>query len=218
MSRETPVEGTSRSESPSENAKDRPSRYELPQDIRPMSNARLGILVLLGAEMMLFSGLIGAFLVFRMGNITWPPPSHIDIQLPRAVTGINTAFLLLSGWTMFQALRAIQKDQVKQLRNWLLLTGALGVLFLGIQGSEWAQLIRSGMTLQSGVYGGIFYVLIGCHAVHVIGAVMWLVIVLVMAMAGRFSASRHVGVEICTIYWIFVVALWPMLYALVYLA
>ena len=142
MLRETPVEGTSCPESPSENAKDRPSRYELPQDIRPMSNARLGILVLLGAEMMLFSGLIGAFLVFRMGNITWPPPSHIDIQLPRAVTGINTAFLLLSGWTMFQALRAIQKDQVKQLRNWLLLTGALGVLFLGIQGSEWAQLIR----------------------------------------------------------------------------
>lgn len=217
MLRETPVEGTSRPESPSENARDRPPRYELPQDIRPMSNARLGILVLLGAEMMLFSGLIGAFLVFRMGNVTWPPPSHIDIQLPRAVTGINTAFLLLSGWTMFQALRAIQKDQVKQLRNWLLLTGALGVLFLGIQGSEWAQLIRSGMTLQSGVYGGIFYVLIGCHAVHVIGAVMWLVIVLVMAMAGRFSASRHVGVEICTIYWIFVVALWPMLYALVYL-
>ena len=120
MLRETPVEGTSRPESPSENARDRPPRYELPQDIRPMSNARLGILVLLGAEMMLFSGLIGAFLVFRMGNITWPPPSHIDIQLPRAVTGINTAFLLLSGWTMFQALRAIQKDQVKQLRNWLL--------------------------------------------------------------------------------------------------
>lgn len=183
-----------------------------------MSNARLGILVLLGAEMMLFSGLIGAFLVFRMGNVTWPPPSHIDIQLPRAVTGINTTLLLLSGYTMFQALRAIQKARVAQLRNWLLVTGALGLLFLGIQGSEWAQLIRSGMTLQSGVYGGIFYVLLGCHAVHVAGAVIWLLIVLGMAVSGRFSAARHIGVETCTIYWIFVVALWPILYVLVYLA
>ena len=184
---------------------------------QPLSNARLGILILLGAETMLFSGLIGTFLVFRVGNVTWPPPSHIGIELPRAVTGINTALLLLSGYTMFQARRAIQKDLVKQLHKWLLLTGVLGLLFLGIQGSEWVQLIGKGLTLQSGVYGGIFYVLIGCHAVHVLSAVIWLFIVFGMALKGRFSAARYVGVDTCTIYWIFVVALWPILYVLVYL-
>ncbi len=186
-------------------------------EVRPISNARLGILILLGAEMMLFAGLIGAFLVFRMGNVTWPPPSNIDIQLPHAITGVNTFLLLLSGYTMFRALRAIQKNLIKQLRNWLLVTAGLGFLFLIIQGSEWTQLVRNGLTLQSGVYGGIFYVLIGCHAVHVFGAVIWLLIVLAMAIAGRFSAERNTGVEICTIYWIFVVLLWPMLYVLVYL-
>ncbi len=185
---------------------------------RPMSNARLGILVLLGAETMLFVGLIGAFLVFRMGNVMWPPLSHADIQLPRAVTGINTVLLLLSGYTMFQALRAIRRDQVTQLRNWLIFTGTLGLLFLVIQGSEWVQLVHKGLTLQSGVYGGIFYVLIGCHAVHVLGAVIWLMIVAGMAIAGRFSSVRYTGVETCTIYWIFVVALWPVLYFLVYFA
>ena len=186
------------------------------RDRPPLSNARLAILVLLGAETMLFSGLIGTFLVFRVGNVTWPPPSHIGIELPRVVTGINTALLLISGYTMFQAWRAIQNDSVKQLRNWLLITGILGLLFLGIQGSEWVQLIRKGLTLQSGVYGGIFYVLIGCHAFHVMSAVIWLFIVLGMAMAGRFSAERYTGVDTCTIYWIFVVALWPILYVLVY--
>ena len=183
----------------------------------PLSNARLAILVLLGAETMLFSGLIGAFLVFRVGNVTWPPPSHIGIELPRVVTGINTALLLLSGYTMFQAHRAIQKNLVKQLRSWLLITGVLGLLFLGVQGSEWVQLIRNGLTLQSGVYGGIFYVLIGCHALHVLTAVIWLFVVFGMAIVGRFSAERYVGVDTCTIYWIFVVALWPILYVLVYL-
>ena len=183
----------------------------------PLSNARLAVLVLLGAETMLFSGLIGAFLVFRVGNVTWPPPSHIGIELPRVVTGINTALLLLSGYTMFQAHRAIQRDRVKQLLRWLLITGVLGLLFLGIQGSEWVQLIRNGLTLQSGVYGGIFYVLIGCHALHVLTAVIWLLVVYGLAVAGRFSAERYVGVDTCTIYWIFVVALWPILYVLVYL-
>jgi len=183
----------------------------------PLSNARLAVLVLLGAETMLFSGLIGAFLVFRVGNVTWPPPSHIGIELPRVITGINTALLLLSSYTMFQAHRAIQSDQVKPLRRWLLITGVLGLLFLGVQGSEWVQLIRNGLTLQSGVYGGIFYVLIGCHALHVLTAVIWLLVVYGMAVAGRFSAERYVGVDTCTIYWIFVVALWPILYVLVYL-
>ena len=185
---------------------------------RPLSNAKLAVLILLGAETMLFVGLIGAFLVFRMGNVTWPPLSHANIQLPRLVTGINTVLLIISGFTMFQALRAIQQDRVKQLRNFLLFTGALGLLFLVIQGSEWIQLVSKGLTLQSGVYGAIFYVLIGCHAVHVLGAVIWLTIVIGMAMAGRYSAVHYTGIETCTIYWIYVVALWPVLYFLVYFA
>ena len=184
---------------------------------RPFSNAKLGVLILLGAETMLFVGLIGAFLVFRMGNTFWPPLSHADIQLPRLVTGFNTALLIISGYTMFLALRAVRQDHIKLLRIWLMFTGILGLLFLVIQGSEWIQLVHKGLTLQSGIYGGIFYVLIGCHAVHVLGAVIWLAIVISMAVADKFSSVRYTGVETCTIYWIYVVALWPILYILVYL-
>ncbi len=187
-------------------------------DSQPFSNAKLGVVILLGAETMLFVGLIGAFLVLRMGNVTWPPLSHADIQLPRLVTGINTGLLLISGFTMFQAIRAIQSDRLKQLRVFLIFTGVLGLLFLVIQGSEWIQLVGKGLTLQSGVYGAIFYVLIGCHAIHVLGAVIWLTIVIGMALVGRFSSVSYTGVETCTIYWIYVVALWPILYFMVYFA
>lgn len=185
---------------------------------RPLSNAKLAVLILLGSETMLFSGLIGAFLVFRMGSVAWPPLSLAEIQLPRLVTGINTILLVISGYTMFQALRSIQLDRVKLFQNLLILTGALGLVFLIIQGWEWIQLIEKGLTLQSGVYGAIFYVLIGCHAVHVLGAVIWLTIVIGMAISGRFSSDSYTGVETCTIYWIYVVALWPILYFLVYFA
>ncbi len=186
---------------------------------RPFSNAKLGVIILLGAETMLFAGLIGAFLVYRMGNATWPPLSHADIQLPRLVTGINTGYLIISGITMYLSLRMIQIDLPKLFSNVLLiLTGTLGLVFLIIQGSEWVQLIGKGLTLQSGVYGATFYVLIGCHAVHVFGAVIWLTIVIGMSLAGRFTSDNHTAVETCTIYWIYVVALWPILYFLVYFA
>lgn len=193
------------------------TEFEMTEN-RPLSNAKLAVLILLGSETMLFSGLIGAFLVFRMGSEAWPPLSHANIQLPRLVTGINTVLLLISGYTMFQSLRSIQLDRVKLFQYLLFFTGVIGLLFLTIQGWEWIRLIEKGLTLQSGVYGAIFYVLIGCHAVHVLGAVIWLAIVIGMAISGRFSSDSHIGVETCTIYWIYVVALWPILYFLVYIA
>ena len=184
---------------------------------QPTSNARLAILILLGAEIMFFAGLIGTFLVFRLGSVTWPPPSQADVRLPIGVTGINTIILLSSGYTMIRALLSARRDSRKELRRWLLVTGVLGAIFLVVQGSEWVRLVHHGFTLSSGVYGSIFYVLIGCHALHVLVAVVWVLGVFAKAIAGRFSVDHHVGVEICAIYWTFVVVLWPILYVLVYL-
>jgi heme/copper-type cytochrome/quinol oxidase subunit 3 len=180
-----------------------------------VSNARLGLLMLLAAEAMLFAGLIGAYLVFRLGSSVWPPP--FQPRLPTAVTGVNTLVLIGSGLTMRLALRAIRLDNGAGLVRRLWETLFLGGLFLAIQGFEWVRLIRFGLTMSSGVYGATFYTLIGCHGLHVLAAVLWLGIVQLQARRGRYTRRQHTGVEICAMYWTFVVALWPMLYGLVYL-
>jgi heme/copper-type cytochrome/quinol oxidase subunit 3 len=181
----------------------------------PISNARLGMIMLLGAETMLFAGLIGSFLVFRLAHASWPPPTLP--RLPIVVTGINTLFLLYSALTMWQAQQSIRAGWQQRGVRMLLATALLGVTFLAIQGYEWVKLIDFGLTLTSGVYGATFYTLIGCHGVHVLGAVVWLLSVLIRAMQGRYSPARYVGVAVCGMYWHYVVALWPILYVLVYL-
>jgi heme/copper-type cytochrome/quinol oxidase subunit 3 len=186
------------------------------QAVRPVSNARLGMLIFLGAEAMFFAGLIGSFLVFRLGSVTWPPAGQP--YLPVGVTGVNTLILLFSAVTMRRAIRAIRGGNRHGLVTWLLVTALLGVIFLGVQGYEWVRLIQFGFTLSSGTYGATFYTLIGLHGAHVFGAVIWLLIVLAGARANRFSATRHVSVTLCTMYWYFVVGLWPVLFTLVYLS
>jgi len=181
----------------------------------PISNARLGLLVFLGAEVMFFAGLIGAFLVFRLGSEVWPPLSQP--RLPVAVTGVNTVILLFSGATGYLALSAIRTGRLIGLLRWLMVTVFLGALFLIVQGYEWLRLIHFGLTLSSGVYGSTFYTLIGFHGLHVFGAMLWLITVLVQAWRGRFTPNSATGVEVCAIYWMFVVMLWPVLYVLVYL-
>ena len=105
----------------------------------------------------------------------------------------------------------------KTLIRCLAYTAVLGGIFLLIQGFEWLRLIHFGLTVSSSVYGSLFYTLIGFHGLHVFGALIWLLVVLVRAKQGRFSRESHVGLQTCGMYWMFVVALWPVLYGLVYL-
>ena len=181
----------------------------------PINNARLGVTLLIGAEGMFFAGLVSAFLVFRTGSPVWPPP--FQPRLPIVVTAVNTVILLSSALTMHLAQRTIRRGNMTSFTQWLTISAVLGAVFLGIQGYEWARLLQFGLTLSSGIYGATFYTLIGCHAVHVLVAVIWLLIVLAMARKSRFTPQRHVGVQVCGIYWYFVVALWPILFGLVYL-
>jgi len=185
-----------------------------PATSRPIvSNARIAVLMFIAAEVMFFAGLIGGFIVFRVSAQTWPPP--FQPRLPVGVTGVNTAILLLSGVAVQLAMRAARERQPKEIViRRLGFTVIFGAVFLLVQGFEWVRLIRYGLTLSSSVYGATFYTLIGCHGAHVLGAAVWLAIVL--ARVRRGSAGGEV-VALCGIYWTFVVALWPALYALVYL-
>ena len=177
--------------------------------------ARIAMLVFLAAETMLFAGFIAAFLVFRLGGPVWPPP--FQPRLPLGMTGLNTLVLLASSLTMRAAIRAGHRADRRGFVTSLGATTALGTAFVALQGSEWARLLAFGLTPASGVYGGLFYVLIGAHGAHVLGALGWLA-----GLGARAAVARAAGpvvphAAVFALYWYFVVALWPVLYVLVYL-
>ncbi|MGH7321821.1 MAG: cytochrome c oxidase subunit 3 [Candidatus Rokuibacteriota bacterium] len=188
------------------------SRHRRP----PLSNARLGVLMLLAGEVMFFGGLVGAFLVLRLGASVWPPPGQP--RLPLGVTTVNTLVLLLSSYTLARALQAGRVADRPRLVAWLARTASLGTLFLAVQGFEWFRLVHFGLTVSSGIYGAAFYTVIGAHGVHVLGALGWLTFAAGAAARGRYHGGDDEGMVACAIYWHFVVALWPILYVLIYLA
>ena len=181
-----------------------------------LPNPVLGVLIFLAAEVMLFAGLISAFLVLRANAEVWPPIGQP--RLPIAVTALNTLILIVSGFTMVRAYGSATRRQVDELKRWLTISVVLGAVFLLIQGSEWVRLVSYGMRLTSGTYGGTFYALIGCHGLHVLGGMVTLVVVLRRGLAGHDFASDPGMVQAATVYWSFVVGIWPVLYVLVYLS
>ncbi len=184
-------------------------------EVSSISSARLAMLLFIGSEAMLFAGLLAVYAALRFGSLNWPP-AHL--YLPIKVTGVNTTFLLFSCYTMWKALRAGRANHQEKLVFFLNITGLLGVVFLCIQGYEWVQILREGVMTKARIYGSTFYLLIGCHALHVFGAVVWLWIVIRWAKQGQLLASRFIRAELCGMYWYFVGAVWAVLFPLVYLS
>ncbi|MGH7279750.1 MAG: cytochrome c oxidase subunit 3, partial [Candidatus Rokuibacteriota bacterium] len=191
-----------------------PERDPAPR--RPLlDNLRLALLFFIGAETMFFAALISALFVLRLGMAVWPPP--LEPRLPVEVTGVNTLVLLASSVTMATAGRALSRGDQSALVARLGMTAVLGTVFLAVQGYEWARLIGYGLTLASGTYGTTFYTLIGTHALHVLGALAWLGVTLLLVARGRLGVQHPLPIRACAMYWHFVVGLWPVLYVAVYL-
>lgn len=181
-----------------------------------LANGIVGVLILIGSEIMFFGGLITAFIVLRAGALWWPPPGQP--RLPVLVTGLNTIVLMMSGLAMYRGLSAIRRGESELLRRRIIIAGSLGAVFLLVQGIEWIRLIDHGLKVTSGLYGALFCTLVGAHGLHVAAGLIALMAVLGHAAQGRYDADHHGGVEACWIFWCFVVLLWPVLYVTVYLS
>lgn len=180
-----------------------------------VSNGAIGMALFLGTETMLFAALISAYLILRAASDNWPPLGQP--RLPVAVTGLNTLVLLASAVTMRCATIAGGKHETDRANTWLSVTVLLGVAFLIVQGTEWSRLLHYGLNASSSTFGATFYTLIGCHATHVLAAVLTLLVIRFrLRRGGRFSHIRHGTLETVELYWLFVVAVWPILYVLVY--
>ena len=181
----------------------------------PVSSGVLGMLIFMVTEAMFFAGLVSAYLVIRAGIEEWPPWGQP--RLPVVATAFNTVVLLASGFIMAHSRACFKNNELALGRRWLGISILLGAFFLVFQGYEWIQLLKFGFTLSSSVYGGLFYLLIGAHGFHVMGALA----ILIYAWYRIKTQGNPItpeGLFPFQLLWYFVVCVWPVLYVLVYLS
>ena len=172
----------------------------------------LGMFLFIASEIMLFGAFFTAYFFVRVvAESPWPqPPFH----LPVFVAGVNTAILVTSSFTIHWALQSIKRDNRRGLQAGLVLTLALGIVFLLTQAREYS---RVGFNPADGAFGTIFYGLTGLHGAHVFVGLTLLTFATVRAFRGHFTAAHHHGVEIPGIYWHFVDVMWIVVYTTIYL-
>jgi cytochrome c oxidase subunit 3 len=171
----------------------------------------LGMLLFVGAEVMVFLGFISAFTISRAGarEVEWRLPAPL---LPVGETAVNTAALFASGVLVFVASGQLRRRSSSAAPT-LLAAWGLGAAFVVLQGREWWRLLSQGLTLWSSPLGAFFYLIVGAHAVHAVGALVGLGIAWAALRRGTLSPAYFLG---AATFWYFVVGVWPLIYWRVY--
>ncbi len=172
----------------------------------------LGIYLFIASEAMLFGSFFAAYFFARVAAqpVTWPPePYHLPVYLAL----LNTIILVTSSFTIHWALQGVKANNQAALIGGLALTMMLGLTFLLIQIMEF---LRIGFSPRDLAFGSTFYGLTGLHGMHVFVGLVLLGFALWRSIKGRFSAARHLGVEVPGIYWHFVDVMWIVVYVTVY--
>jgi cytochrome c oxidase subunit 3 len=150
---------------------------------------------------MMFAGLTSAFIV-KSGQPNWQ-----EVRTP-AFFWYSTAVLLISSVTMQAAVRAIRQRSMAQYRTLLLATFVLGIVFVILQWIGFKWLWEHGVRLEGSGAGQFLYIIFGLHAIHVLGGMVALIVLLLKQYFGKIRSYNPTPAEVMSTYWHFVDVLW----------
>jgi len=128
-----------------------------------------------------------------------------------------TVCLLSSSLTIHFAGKLLERGRRGTFLTLWSLTIALGALFLYGTSQEWHRLIyEHGLTISTNLFGTTYYSLVGLHAFHVTAGLIMLSIVLLSGLAGRVGPEQSARIDVLSLYWHFVDAVWIVVFTVVY--
>ncbi len=184
-----------------------------PGSLPGVDNRKFGMWLFIVNEIMFFAAFIGLFIAYKGTPGMADLRAHINTWLGLA----GTSILLLSSLMVVLGIASIQNGNKRGLLLFLFLTIVLGLVFLGIQFTEFSTLHAEGFTLTTSSATSAFYTMTGFHGLHVFMGVMWALGVVFVATRNWFHKDRYEGVEIFGLYWHFVDIVWIILFMLIYL-
>ncbi|HVZ22632.1 MAG TPA: cytochrome c oxidase subunit 3 family protein [Vicinamibacterales bacterium] len=189
--------------------------------------ATLGMWVFLVTELLFFGGLFLVYSVYR----TWYPDAFAagSRELILWAGTLNTIVLITSSLTMALAVHAAQVGRRRALIALLLMTMALGCVFLGVKAFEywteyhehhvpaWGFEFEPKYFLHAQIFFALYFVMTGLHALHMIIGLGIMSVMVWLSWRGRVTPEYYNPIEVSGLYWHFVDIVWIFLYPLLYL-
>jgi heme/copper-type cytochrome/quinol oxidase subunit 3 len=172
---------------------------------------RLAVWWVLASEIVIFGGLLGAYVMHRIGHPAW---ANQAVHTNTWAGAFNTLVLLTSSLSAVLAHQAAERGDGPRAATLLRYTILGGGIFLIVKGFEWTHEIQLGYTITSNLFWSFYYTAAGLHAAHVIAG---MVIMFIVSLTAARNEELH-RVENIGIYWHFVDVVWIFLFPLLYIA
>jgi len=172
-----------------------------------LPSIKVGLGVFLGVATSLFALAISAYFMRRLGE-DWA-----RLTVPK-VLWLNTALLVLSSLAMERTRAAAQWGQADGVRTGLVAAGAASFLFLAGQLWAWQQLNAAGYFAAGNPANAFFYLLTALHGLHLLGGLWVWAKTTVKVWRGVDVGAVRLSVELCTVYWHYLLLVWLVLFAL----
>jgi len=173
---------------------------------------RVGMFGLIAAEAAIFTIFVVAYLFYVGKSLTGPLPKDV-----LSVPIFYTICLLSSSLTIHLAAKSLRRGSVRGFGILWFATIVLGAAFLYGTATEWHRLIyQEGLTISTNLFGTTYYSLVGLHGFHVVVGLVGLSIVMALMLLGNVRSDHADRVEVLSLYWHFVDAVWVVVFAVVY--
>lgn len=172
---------------------------------------RLALWWVVGSEIVIFGGLLGSYLMHRLGHPEW---AIAAANTNTWFGALNTLILLTSSLSAVLAHKAAEEGNGPKAAKLLGLTTLGGLGFLIVKSIEWTTEISHGYTITANGFWSFYYTAAGLHGMHVIAG---MVIMMIIAYDARQNKELQ-RVETIGLYWHFVDLVWIFLFPLLYIA
>jgi cytochrome c oxidase subunit 3 len=177
------------------------------------ARGRVGMFGLIAAEAAIFTIFVVAYLFYVGKSLTGPMSKEV-----LSVPIFYTICLLSSSLTIHMAAKALRRGNIRGFGAWWFATIALGAAFIYGTATEWHRLIyHDGLTISTNLFGTTYYSLVGLHGFHVVVGLMSLSIVMALTLVGNVRSEHAERVDVLSLYWHFVDAMWVVVLTVVYL-
>jgi cytochrome c oxidase subunit 3 len=179
-------------------------REESPSSLPP---AKIGLGVFLAVVGSLFALFISAYSM-RMNMVDWR-----TLPVPKLLW-FNTGVLVMSSIALQWAYMAAHRNDMDGVIIGLLAGGVSAVIFLVGQLLAWQQLNVAGYFVTSNPANSFFYLITAAHGLHLMGGLVALGRTTAKMWRGTEGTQLRLSVELCAIYWHFLLLVWLVLLGL----
>jgi cytochrome c oxidase subunit 3 len=170
-----------------------------------MNPKKFALWLFMVSVVMVFAALTSAYIV-RQAEGNW-----LIFELPQLFY-TTTGIILVSSITMHWAYLAAKRDNLESVKIATIITTILGVAFLVGQYLAWDALVENNVYFVGNPAGSFVYVLSGIHALHIVGGLVFLLILLRSALQYNVHSKSLSLIEMCVTYWHFLGGLWLYLF------